>query len=192
VDVELAIAERLDRGDAQGAITAALDGYGPELYGYLRAVLHDEALAEDVFAEVCERVWRGLPGFRRECSFRTWAYQVARNEAVRAAADPFARRGRRLATTEASALAAAVASRTPLHERTAAKDGLARLRARLTPDEQTLLILRVDRGLAWTEVAHVLAEDGSPVAAAALRKRFERLIERLRVMAAEEGLGEDG
>jgi RNA polymerase sigma-70 factor (ECF subfamily) len=37
-------------------------------------------------------------------------------------------------------------------------------------------------------VATVLAEEGAPVDEAALRKRFERLKDRLAAMAREEGL----
>jgi RNA polymerase sigma-70 factor (ECF subfamily) len=63
-----------------------------------------------------------------------------------------------------------------------------RLRESLDPEEQTLLILRVDKGMAWEDVAEVLRADGEPVAPAALRKRFERLKEKLGRLAREQGL----
>jgi RNA polymerase sigma-70 factor (ECF subfamily) len=69
---------------------------------------------------------------------------------------------------------------------------IARLRAQLDPDDQAVLTLRVDRGLEWSEIARVLAEEGDALddaalarAAASLRKRFERLKATLRRMAAE-------
>jgi RNA polymerase sigma-70 factor (ECF subfamily) len=65
--------------------------------------------------------------------------------------------------------------------RTDVKQGVAKLRERLDPDDQTLLILRVDRDLSWREVADVMGL-GEP----ALRKRFERIKTRLREMAREE------
>ncbi len=65
---------------------------------------------------------------------------------------------------------------------------LLRLRETLEPEEQTLLILRLDKELPWEEVAHVLSEGRAPVAPAALRKRFERLKEKLGKMAKDEGL----
>ena len=52
-------------------------------------------------------------------------------------------------------------------------------------DEQSLLTLRVDRGMSWAEIAHILDEGaGEP----ALRKRFERVKRKLRDLAAAEGL----
>jgi RNA polymerase sigma-70 factor (ECF subfamily) len=65
---------------------------------------------------------------------------------------------------------------------------LERLRAQLEPEEQTLLTLRVDRQLSWREVADILAEEGATVDEAALRKRFERLKDKLARAAREGGL----
>jgi len=44
------------------------------------------------------------------------------------------------------------------------RQGIERLRGMLSPEEQTLLVLRLDRGLSWREVAIVLEEEqGEPV-----------------------------
>jgi len=48
--------------------------------------------------------------------------------------------------------------------------------------------MRLDRNLAWREVAMVLAAEGEPVDEVALRKRFERLKTKLTELAREEGL----
>jgi RNA polymerase sigma-70 factor, ECF subfamily len=73
------------------------------------------------------------------------------------------------------------------------RQGIERLRAMLTPEERTLLVLRLDRDLSWREVAIVLEEEqGEPVEEAALRKRFERVKERLVRLARDEGLVEEG
>ena len=71
------------------------------------------------------------------------------------------------------------------------------LRDRLPPDDQALLILRVNRRLVWTEIALVMFHAGEAVEpavleseAARLRKRFQSVKERLRNMALEEGLAE--
>jgi RNA polymerase sigma-70 factor (ECF subfamily) len=67
---------------------------------------------------------------------------------------------------------------------------LDRLKAQLDPGEQTLLTLRVDRQLSWSEVADVLAEDGERLDEPVLRKRFERLKDKLTRAARGEGLVE--
>ena len=35
--------------------------------------------AEDIAQEVLVRIWKGLPGFRREASLSTWIYSITRN-----------------------------------------------------------------------------------------------------------------
>lgn len=76
-DLEPRLLALLDAGDLSGAATEALRGYGPQVLGYLTAVLRDEDDAHDVFSQFAEDLWRGLPGFRRESSIRTWAFRLA-------------------------------------------------------------------------------------------------------------------
>jgi RNA polymerase sigma-70 factor (ECF subfamily) len=68
------------------------------------------------------------------------------------------------------------------------RERLDRLRAALDPEERTMLVLRVDKGLPWNEIATVLARDGEEATPAALRKRFERLKAKLARLALEHGL----
>jgi len=188
-EVEALCLEALDRGDHAGAATAVVRQYGPQLLGYLCSVLRSEADAGEVFSMFSEDLWRGLPGFRRECPLRVWCYRLAWHAAARFLRDPYRGRGRRLETNELSRLVEEVRSSVFLGRDQARQATLDRLRAGLTPDERTLLVLRLDRGLAWAEVAIVLAEaNGQAVDEPALRKRFERLKDKLAQRAREEGL----
>jgi RNA polymerase sigma-70 factor (ECF subfamily) len=182
--IEADIARALDGGDYAGSATAAIRGYGPQILGYLSRLLRDEESADEVFSAFCEDLWKGIAGFRRDCSFRTWAYKLAWHAAVRFQKSPHRRRVRRLGTTEASALADQVRTTTALELREEAKDHLTELRRALTEDEQTLLILRVDRAMTWGEVAEVMSGEDGKVDEVALRKRFERIKEKLRVKAS--------
>jgi RNA polymerase sigma-70 factor (ECF subfamily) len=67
-------------------------------------------------------------------------------------------------------------------------DKLMKLRESLDSEEQTLLILRVDKGMSWEEIAEVMRADGEQATPAALQKRFERLKEKLGRLAREQGL----
>lgn len=172
------------------AATIAIHGYGDELLGYLVAMTRSEVDAGDAFSIACEQLWKALPRFRWECSFRTWAYTLTRQALGRVRRDPHRRRATPLSDAGISAAAAEVRSRTASFLRTETKDRIAALRAELDPDDQTLLILRVNRGLAWLDIARILAADDadtSPAAlgraSAALRKRFERLKAELKERA---------
>jgi RNA polymerase sigma-70 factor (ECF subfamily) len=186
---EKRIEDLIARGDARGAATEAIRALGPRILGYLHSILRDESDAGEAFSIFAESLWRGLPGFRGECAFRTWAYKLAWNAALRLRDDAYRRRGRRLGSTEASRLADEVRTRSEVRrERQSA--ALEKLRADLSPEEQSLLVLRIDQELPWEDVAVVLSGPGEPVAPAMLRKRFERLKERLARRAREEGLVE--
>jgi RNA polymerase sigma-70 factor (ECF subfamily) len=102
---------------------------------------------------------------------------------MRGARDPARKRGAPLASSIASNLAAQVRSATAVHLRTETKTAVQKLRDELAPDEQTLLILRIDRDLGWREVAEVMGEQE-----ATIRKRFERVKDRLRTLAQARGL----
>jgi len=183
--VDERVAGLLARGEVEEAATSAIQSLGPAVLGYL-ASLFDEEDARDVFSMVAEDVWRGLPGFRFECSLRAWIFRLAWHAASRFARNPWRRQTEPLPTSAASRLAASIASSS---ERPGGRrDTLRALRRRLTPEEQTLLVLRVDRELEWNEVATVLGESGSPVDPATLRKRFERIKHRLATLARDEGL----
>jgi RNA polymerase sigma-70 factor (ECF subfamily) len=189
VDAEARCLEALDRRDHAGAATLLVREYGPQLLGYLCSVLRSEADAGEVFSMFSEDLWRGLPGFRRECPVRVWCYRLAWHAAARFLRDPYRGRGRRLETTELSRIVAEVRSSVFLGRDQARQATLDRLREGLTPDERTLLVLRVDRGLSWGEVALVLGDEReAPVEEPALRKRFERLKEKLAERARQEGL----
>lgn len=186
-EVEARVSEAVANGDYEAAATAVIQGYGPQVLGYLRAVVRDDEEAEDAFAVFAENVWRGLPSWERRASVRVWAYSVAWNAATRVFRDPWLRRRRELPAGAAACLAADVmsTSRRDLDRRLSA---LEQLRGALGPEEQSLLVLRVDRGLSWGEVAQAMGAGDDHPSRAALRKRFERLKEKLAAAAKARGL----
>ena len=181
-DLEDEIRRLCDAKRWEPAATAAIRGYGPELLGYLNAMLRDAAEADDVFATACEHVWTGIKDFAWQSSFRTWAYAVTRNACISFVRGPRKKRAAPLGTESLAAIVQEARTRTATYLRTEMKDKLATVRAALDPDDQTLLILRVDRQLSWKEIAQVFEEDPALVdkRASALRKRFERLKDDLR------------
>lgn len=193
VETEALIRDHLNAGRLGDAATVALGQYGPEVLGFLAATTHSRSDAQEVFSQLCEDLWRGLPAYRAESSFRTWLYVLARNAAHRHRRDPL-RRAAPLSAAGISALEQATREITRTFEKTEVRDDIARLRQGLDPDDRMLLILRVDRALSFREIA-VIFSDSTPLEPgalarreAALRKRFERVKETLRARAEAAGL----
>jgi RNA polymerase sigma-70 factor (ECF subfamily) len=188
----------LEQGNLAGAASATLRGYGPEIFGFLMSLHRREQDADEVFALASEHVWRGLSEFGWQCSLRTWTYSVARNASNNFFRNQKRRARRQTALPEGSELADIVAearSKTRTYMRSETKDQFARLRESLPAEERELLVLRVDRGLEWEELAVVLAGEESPLdpaelarAAARLRKRFQLLKKKLVELGRREGL----
>jgi RNA polymerase sigma-70 factor (ECF subfamily) len=163
------------------------------------AIHRDQPETEEVFSIVAESIWSGLPRFAWESSVRTWAYSVARNVSKTRLRNA-ARRGRRVAQRTGSffeEVVAKVRTETSAFLRTERKTRLQALRDSLEEEDRALLVLRVDRDLSWKELARILWETNPdrPVdepslarEAARLRKRFQVVKDRLREMAAREGL----
>ncbi|MFL5263102.1 MAG: RNA polymerase sigma factor [Anaeromyxobacteraceae bacterium] len=186
--LETRIREHVGAGDVDAAATAAIRGYGPEIVIYLRSLLRDDTDACDAFSRFAEKLWRSLPAFRAECSLRAHCYRIAWSEAQHVREDAFRRRREPLTPLLVSKLTGEVPeSSAAKHEREA--EALAELRGALTPDERSLLALRVDQGLSWKEVAEVLACAGKPAPThAAVRKRFERTKGKVAALARDRGL----
>jgi RNA polymerase sigma-70 factor (ECF subfamily) len=192
---ETAIGDALQARDMHAAARQILAHCGADVLGFLVARLHSPEEGREAFATFSEDLWRGLPSFEHRCSVRCWAYTLARNAANRQVTR-VRRPGRYRPLSEhpsVLARAAAVASRTSPSLRTDVKQRVRALRERLAVEDQTLLMLHVDRGLPWRELAQVLRGKtlGEPLLEREIlrvRKRFERIKRQLRKLAIEDGL----
>lgn len=186
---EASIRELHASGHTHDAVTLAIETYGDEVYGFLASRLRDDDLAADAFAQACEDLYTSIVAFEWRCSMRTWIYKLAHSAAAREIRSAH----RRVPLSQVSDVADRVASRTREYLRTQVKDGFTALRDELAPEDQTLLILRVDRDLDWNEVAEVLSgrelgADDQKRAAARLRQRFKTIKDQLRQRAIAVGL----
>lgn len=188
-DPEGRIRELHGAGSFEDVLTLAFEAYGAEVYGFLVSRLRDADTAHDAFGQTCEDLCRSITTFEWRCSLRTWIYKLARSAASRQL------RGQKVDVplSEISDLAEQARSRTREYLRTEVKDRFAALREELSAEDQTLLILRVDRGLDWLEIAEVLSDgdlsaDERGRASARLRQRFKTVKDRLRSRAVEVGL----
>jgi RNA polymerase sigma-70 factor (ECF subfamily) len=177
-------------GNTRQAATLVIQTHGPAVLRYLHALLRDEGTIDDAFSLFGEWVWRGISNFRGEASLRSWTLGVAWNAAQRVRDEAWQKHKARLSTGFASKLVARIRTTSPgaLERR---DEGLDQLRGELAVEDQNLLVLRLDQELAWEDIAVVLSGNGPPVKPSALRKRFERLKERMAQRARERGLLHD-
>ncbi len=196
--LERRIRQHFDAGDQKRAATVLLEGYGREVLGFLIARLRDRDAASEVFSLFTEDLWKGLPGFRWECTARVWAYALARHAASRYIADAQNRRKRNVPLSHAGPLSAIeqkIRTATLAAARTESRSRIAQLRETLPAEDQMVIILRVNRKLDWREIAQVMVGESATGTeadlakeTARLRKRYQLAKERLRRMAEEEGL----
>jgi RNA polymerase sigma factor (sigma-70 family) len=169
---------RAARTGEEWAWRALYAEFAPALLGYLRARRADQP--EDVLGEVMLQIVRDLSGFDGgKGEFRAWAFTIAhhrlldeRRRSARRPAEPMpAREIERLGPlgdTEEDALRALSA------------EGVGRLLAQLSPDQQNVILLRVLGELTSQQVAHVIGKTAGAVKALqrrgleAIKCEFER------------------
>lgn len=188
--IDAQVREALERGDVDGATELALRTYGGELIGWLWSMLPRESDAHDAFSRLSEQLWKSLPRFDGRCSVRTWCYMLARQAASRVHGEP--RHSHEMLVTSVPTVAQAVTHvwNTTRINAQREQDVYAQIRRELAEEDQQLLVLRVDRDLAWRDIALVMlgqdaSDDELVRKTAALRKQFERVKEQLRALAAE-------
>lgn len=191
---ERAIREHCAEGKYDLAIAAAWKEYRAEMLRFLAGALRDEDAAQDVFGAFSEELWKSLPSFRWESSFRTWGYRLLRAAAFRYMHSP-----KRRETPASSPISPEQATpdrtATSPWQRTDVKDGFSALRETLPPNDQLVLLLRVNQKMSWTEIALIMDDGEGPMTAedlrkksAALRQHFHRIKDQLRKLAEEKGL----
>ncbi len=194
--------EAWESGDFPACVTKILETHGPEVIAYIRGV-SSLKLADDIYGEVVLDLWSNIERFRWQCSSRTYLFALARHAVARVhkLRTRAERRERAYATaTWLGDLVSQVRTPTPPYLRSEVKLRLRSLRERLSPEEQTLLVLRIDRRMSFKELAVVMHDGDAALGktvpceaeqkklASRLRKRFQSIKARLRRMMVEEGL----
>jgi RNA polymerase sigma-70 factor (ECF subfamily) len=155
-DAELV--RRAQAGD-RSAFVALYQRYVQEIYGFFTNQLGDPQEAEDLTSETFLRLVRGLDQFAGRASFRTWLYEIARNQAR----DHWRRNGRHPVT----ALDADRAADPPVDAEPSADPGRERYSRAifdaLPPNYQAVLRLRVLDGRSVRDSADELGISESNV-----------------------------
>ena len=75
---------RIEAGDAETGIRALQARYGQRIQHFVRGLLRDAHLAQDVTQEVFEKVFLKSHLYEPGTNFRAWLFEVARNQALSA------------------------------------------------------------------------------------------------------------
>jgi RNA polymerase sigma-70 factor (ECF subfamily) len=141
----------LIRAAVQGDLDAferIVRAHQQHVWRFLRRLLGDGALAEDVAQETFLRVYRRLPSFAFQSTFSTWIFQIARNAGI----DELRARQRR-ARIDAAVTPPPAPAAGPGEARVEIEAAL----ASLPVDLREALVLVEVLGLRYAEVARVLA-----------------------------------
>lgn len=181
---EAKIRAALEGGDRDAALTLSIRAYGSEILGFIQGRLRDTSEAQEAFAWFAEDLWRSLPTFARHCSMRTWAYALARNATSRFIQRELNPRRRRVPLSRVSRLSLLIVAESTPQPTSGMREQVARLKAQLSEEEQTLLTLRIDRDLPWKDVAQIIGFGGEDASDDELKREAIRLRQRFHVLKA--------
>ena len=68
--------------DREARLTALLGAHGAALGRLAASYARNSGERDDLFQEIVVAIWKALPGFRGECSERTFIFRIAHNRAI--------------------------------------------------------------------------------------------------------------
>lgn len=148
------------------------------LFHYLLGQLRDRPLAEELFQDVWQKMINARAGWTPEAAFATWLFRIAHNrlnDHWRAA------RHRPSAPDDADERTARLAdTRTPelLADEQAQRQQLRRALAELPPEQQEVVILRLEQELSLEEIGQITGV-GRETVKSRLRYAMDKLRARL-------------
>jgi RNA polymerase sigma-70 factor (ECF subfamily) len=175
--------ELIAAGDTSGALRRLMERHGDTVYRYCCQALGDAELAEDVRQQVFMQAFRDLPKFSGRSIVRTWLLAIARHRVLDAAR---ARRrcASRMLEREHEELARMGDPRPSPAESLELRQALEASLATLGDDERTTVLLRLQLGFSFQEIAQLCgASPGAHHARVAralpqLRQRIQSRIDR--------------
>lgn len=81
VSLDRALLERVITGD-EAALTELVRLFLPSLYRFVKLLVQDHDLTEDIVQETWVKIWRSLDRYNTERPFATWAFTIAKNTAL--------------------------------------------------------------------------------------------------------------
>ncbi len=151
--------------------------YADKLYRFIFFRVSNEALAEDLVAEVFVRALNRIESFRgkTEASFAAWLYRIARNLIT----DHYRKQGKVQSTSLEEAYALADNRPDPFQHAATRQthEELYKVIGQLTPDQQQVILFRFFEGMGNAQIAEILGKTEGAVKA--LQHRALATLKRL-------------
>ncbi|MEE8558624.1 MAG: sigma-70 family RNA polymerase sigma factor [Myxococcota bacterium] len=177
MDEDARLMLRVREGD-RAAFETLFRRYTPRLLGFLSRMVPERARAEELAQEVFVRVYQARDRYEPRSRFSTWIFGIASNLALNDLAR--AHRRREASWEEGAADAKGsepLADETLVARRTAER--IVRALQRLPDRQRAALMLRLEEGLGYTEIAETLGASLASVKSLIHRAR-ENLLASLR------------
>ncbi|TVR87210.1 MAG: sigma-70 family RNA polymerase sigma factor [Saprospirales bacterium] len=81
-DEEILVQKLKSETEKNEGIELIIDIHGKSLFGFIRTYVHAEPDAEDLFQNTLIKISQKASTFKGNCSFKTWMWQIARNECL--------------------------------------------------------------------------------------------------------------
>lgn len=160
-----------------GAIEKLVLKYQKQVYGLIYRMVHDMESAKDLTQQTFLNVVKGIRGFRKEASFKTWLYQIASNTSLNHLRQ---HRHEEIELDESFAgnATGVLSGLIEKEKRDQIRQGLDGL-----PERQRLaLVLRAYEGLTCAEAARVMG-----CSEGAVKAHYHLAVQKLRVLFKEKG-----
>jgi len=159
----------------EAAMDAFFQFFFPRVYGYVRSLVRNQALADDVVQDAFLRLHRSLDRLDPERDPAPWVFTVVTNT-IR---DRWRRwehknRGRIVDVDDLWDQPSSEPDALEELERSDRSTGIRRALDHLSPADREVILLRTYEGLRWSEVA-----EATGVSEQALRQRHSRAVKRL-------------
>jgi RNA polymerase sigma-70 factor (ECF subfamily) len=172
---EVSLVRAAQRGD-HGAFRMLYDSYHSQLYNLTYYTLRDSQLAEDTLQTIFLKIYRGLPNYRFESSFKTWAFRIAVNEAK----NQLRNKKHDLPLTVISGTSQEMHEAPGPDQKQLVQQReeiVRRAVMELSPKMRTVIVLKYVDGLSYDEIATVLDCSAGTVAS-----RLNRALEKLEAL----------
>lgn len=166
------------------ALQAFYDAYFDRLYGYVRRLVREEHLAEDLTQEIFLHLYQNFASYDPTRALRPWVFTIATNKVRdhwRSRKHQMALRESTLDPEERGPTADASAPRPEARlEASETSEAIARAVEALPDSMRGTLIMRYYEGLSFEEIGAIIDRNQ-----AAVRKRYSRALEELRKLLSE-------